>query len=79
MDIDREADMSPSLVVEPSPASSERKEITNWLRKIHRQIGHRDNRTLVRLFEPARDTSMSSEDDARHLLVRNRSWCKSGE
>ena len=27
------------------------KEITNWLQKIHQQIGHRDNRTLVRLLK----------------------------
>ena len=38
-------------VVEASPNPSERKEITNWMQKIHRQIGHRDNRTLERLLK----------------------------
>ena len=33
------------------PNSSERKEITKWLQKIHQQIGHRDNHTLVRLLK----------------------------
>ena len=53
MDIDRDADMpSPEPpVVEASPTVSERKEITNWLQKIHQQIGHRDNRTPVRLLK----------------------------
>ena len=27
------------------------REITNWLQKIHQQVGHRDNRTLVRLVK----------------------------
>ena len=53
MDIDRNVDMPPAeaTVVEASPTASERKEITNWLQKIHQQIGHRDNRTLVRLLK----------------------------
>ena len=53
MDIDRNVDMPPAEppVVEASPTASERKEITNWLKKIHQQIGHRDNRTLVRLLK----------------------------
>ena len=51
MDIDRDVDMPSSEppIVEASPTVSEREEITNWLQKIHQQIGHRDNRTLVRL------------------------------
>ena len=36
----------PAPLVDADPNSSERKEITNWL-----QIGHRDNRTLVRLLK----------------------------
>ena len=54
MDIDRNVDMARQqshLFVEASPTASERKEITNWLKKIHQQIGHRDNRTLVRLLK----------------------------
>ena len=53
MDIDRNVDMPPAepLVVEASPTVSERKEITNWLQKIHQQIRHRDKRTLVRLLK----------------------------
>ena len=53
MDIVRDVDMPPPEppVVEASPTASERKEITNWLRKIHQQIGHRDNRTLVILLK----------------------------
>ena len=53
MEIDRNVDMPPAepTVVEASPTASERKEITNWLQKIHQQIGHRDNRTLVRLLK----------------------------
>ena len=37
MDIDRNVDMPPAEppVVEASPTASERKEITNWLQKIH--------------------------------------------
>ena len=38
-------------LVDAGPNSSERKEITNWLQKIHQQIGYRDNRTLVRLLK----------------------------
>ena len=53
MDIDRNVDMPPAepRVVEASPTASERKEITNWLQKIHQQIEHCDNRTLVRLWK----------------------------
>ena len=53
MDIDRNVDMPSSEppVVEASPTVSERKDITTWLQKIHQQIGHRDNRTLVRLLK----------------------------
>ena len=63
MEVDREVDMPPTAlpppamppptptVVEASPNSSEREEITNWMQKIHRQIGHRDNHTLVRLLK----------------------------
>ena len=57
MEVGREVDVPPPalppsapLVVDASPNSSEQKEITNWLQKIHQQIGHRDNRTLVRLL-----------------------------
>ena len=63
MDVDREVDVPPPAlpppalpppappVVDAGPNSSEREEITNWLQKIHQQIGHRDNRTLVRLLK----------------------------
>ena len=62
MEVDREVDVPPpslppaalpppAPLVDASPNSSERKEITNWLQKIHQQIGHRDNRTLVRLLK----------------------------
>ena len=58
MEVGREVDVpppalppSPPLVVDASPNSSEQKAITNWLQKIHQQIGHRDNRTLVRLLK----------------------------
>ena len=37
--------------LDAGPNSPERKVITNWLQKIHQQIGHRDNRTLVRLLK----------------------------
>ena len=57
-EVDREVDVPPPAlpppeppVVDASPNSSERKEIANWLQKIHQQIGHRDNRTLVRLLK----------------------------
>ena len=62
MEVDREVDVPPPALppsalpptaplVDAGPNSSERKEITNWLQKIHQQIGHRDNRTLVRLLK----------------------------
>ena len=63
MEVDREVDVPPPalpppalpppapLVVDAGPNSSERKEITDWLQKILQQIGHRDNRTLVRLLK----------------------------
>ena len=53
MEVDREVDVPPPAlpppalpppappVVDAGPNSSERKEITNWLLKIHQQIGHR--------------------------------------
>ena len=46
MEIDHEVAAAPPAphVVEASPTPSERREITNWLQKIHREIGHRDNR-----------------------------------
>ena len=49
-------------VVDVGPNSSKRKEITNWLQKIHQQIGHRDNRTLVKVAEATSHTSMGFED-----------------
>ena len=62
MEVDHEVDVPPPALlpsalpppaplVDAGPNSSERKEITNWLQKIHQQIGHRDNRTLVRLLK----------------------------
>ena len=62
MEVDREVDVPPPALppsalsppaplVDAGPNSSERKEITNWSQKIHQQIGHRDNRTLVRLLK----------------------------
>ena len=96
MEVGRAVEMAPPvpLVVDASPTSSERKEITNWLRQIHRQIGHRDNRTLVRLLKQ-RGTHMGFEDCARISLQclrriqtacpppcifeRTRSQCNSGD
>ena len=53
MEIDHEDEAaSPApLVVEASPTAFERRDITNWLQNVHRQIGHRDNRTLVRFLK----------------------------
>ena len=53
METDQEVEAAPAAppVVEASPTASERWEITNWLQKFHRQIGHRDNRTLLRLLK----------------------------
>ena len=52
MDIDRDVDMPPTEPsVEAGPTVSEKKEITNWLQQFHQQIGHRDNRTHVRLLK----------------------------
>ena len=53
MEIDHVVEAAPSVppVVEASPTASERRGITNWLLKIHRQIRHRDNRKLVRLLK----------------------------
>ena len=83
MDIDRNADMPPAepLVVEASPTASERKEITNWLQKIHQQIGHLDNRTLVRLLKQrgthpwvlkmAHDHRCSACEESKPLALRH--------
>ena len=63
MEVDREVDVPPPALPPPAlppPAPLllmrvqthlKRKEVTNWLQEIHQQIGHRDNRTLVRLLE----------------------------
>eukprot|EP00974_Lingulodinium_polyedra_P014793 1431185-Lingulodinium_polyedra.AAC.1 len=41
----------PAVAERGGPLARERKEIHGWLQKVHRQIGHRDNRTLVRLLK----------------------------
>ena len=83
MDIDRNVDMPPAEppVVEASPTASERKEFTNWLQKIHQQIGHRDNRTLVRLLKQrgthpwvlkmAHDHRCSACEESKPLALRH--------
>ena len=58
----------PDPPVEASPTVSEKKEITVWLQRIHQQIGHRDNRTLVRLLKQRGTNPWVFEDDTRSSL-----------
>ena len=68
-------------VVGASPNSHERKEITSWLQKIHRQIGLRDNLTLVRLLKQrgthpwvlkmAREHRCSACEESKPLALRH--------
>ena len=90
MEVDREVDVSPAKpappVVDAGPNSSERKEITNWLQKIHQQIGHRDDRTLVRLLKQrgthswvlkmATEHRCSACEESRPLALRHTSSCE---
>ena len=63
---------------------------TNWIQTIHQQIGHRDNRTLVRLLkqrgthvflkmttEHRCNTCEESKPQTHHFFERQRSWCSS--
>ena len=64
MEIDHEVDAAPPAppVVEARPTAFERRDITNWLQKSHRQIRTSRQSHLADIFETARHTSLGSED-----------------
>ena len=74
VDVSEEVEAAPAAERKPAPWSiaaqidkltaKEKKDINNWLRKVHRQIGHRSNRKLVELLK-ARGTHPVTLEMAR--------------